>query len=760
MQIARLGLPLLGLLTLTGCPTVIRRAGQTELLVLNPENNQFIAPQDHLKYKLPWIETRNRVPPQFGDRVRYSSDTLLIRVESAYIAHKPPTLTQSSDVLLFAEVWENASAGPSDKPLTYVLYSARDQLVPGRMNFTGAIAYGPTFFKGHPLRIKFTLMILQKEKGKQQGSVADIVSKYTATIPGTGAFLSPAAGVIRDVLRAQPDVIAFDYETVLISDKPEALLPPITHLPVTDSGGKTETGGTKTASVPTDPKKSPDENLKDASKTLDDAQKLEEAAQKIAEAAKKQQAVNDMNQRTLWANWQRSFGWLQYGQYAIVETARERGPEPSTPSNIGKPGLPRPPVSSITEPAPDPARTYDRINDKPLITRAGWILAPSSKSGQDSVPGTNDLAASYLIFTVVPGLIAEEAGTLRDASAASERLITSLSQTQENVNTALASIDQTAKDLKYAVLKNRAESLADRLSKTPDIDYTTFKARFAAGYDELVNSFAPLQKDIPENERTAIRKTIETRYQEIFRDINKDNTPSDTAKNFTVTAKPLADLLTSLPAQIEDAKKRLDDANASRDKATISNEVIATLKERSDALQTAVAAMKDAKDAAAAKVAETGLDAAIKNANEEAENAKTAATAAMEAWKEAAAGHAKVMPALVGLDNALKAATTQEDTLREEANTQSEALGNRAKAAGTEAQFKELEKDANAAANFKKDFGAAAEKLKKLRDDYAVEKAKAADLQDRLAPSAQWARLNDHARNAEALATAAKAAKR
>lgn len=252
--------------------TTVRKAGQEEFFSIKPYKNtknikwQLIRPSNNYS-----TYERINIEADWGDHIRYNTDIITIQVHNVFINELPPTLTNSHDVVLFCEIWENAAAGNINKPLTSIVYTAQNVLIPGMLNFTGNLAYGPTHFKGHPLKIKFTLLILQKRIGAQQANTADLLNNFVKNIPGYGSVASTAINTIRDILKAQPDVIAFDFESTLLSDQPKKLMQ-----------ASNENNG---------------QGRDDGDTTKLDKSKLS-------------------NKNLLYSN----FGWLKYGYYAIVET--------------------------------------------------------------------------------------------------------------------------------------------------------------------------------------------------------------------------------------------------------------------------------------------------------------------------------------------------------------------------------------------------------------------------------------------------------
>lgn len=221
--------------TLTACGPTVRRSGQIELFtvergscgggVLTSPRRTFTDSAVTLDQAR--IGPNARVDPRLGDLVRFTTDTVTITVPAIYLDHLPATLSSITtgryDAMLFAEVWENAAMDRSEPALNRVVYVALDQPVPGRLNFQDAIAYGPTAFKGQSLRIKFTLVLLQKRQ-KESGDTAarslqDFISLAGAGTPA-GASASTIVALIRQIIRSLPDVEAFDFEATFHPFRP------------------------------------------------------------------------------------------------------------------------------------------------------------------------------------------------------------------------------------------------------------------------------------------------------------------------------------------------------------------------------------------------------------------------------------------------------------------------------------------------------------------------------------------------------------
>jgi hypothetical protein len=195
-----------------------RMVGQIELLGVRLGNQTLY----HFgSSDAPNAKPRSGVMAGFGDSVRVQQDVVTIQVDAAYIRALPPRLTGSKDIVLFAEIQEDAAAGYGGSKLTSIVYVGKNQRIPGRLNFNGNLVYGPIAYKGHPLKVKFTLMVLQSAAANQEQSVINVIANLTgAAAPQYAAITSTIAATVRDLLLAQPDIVAFDYEATFLSDHP------------------------------------------------------------------------------------------------------------------------------------------------------------------------------------------------------------------------------------------------------------------------------------------------------------------------------------------------------------------------------------------------------------------------------------------------------------------------------------------------------------------------------------------------------------
>jgi hypothetical protein len=75
------------------------------------------------------------------------------------------------------------------------------------------------------LRIRFTMLVLQKAAARRQSSAIDVISSFASVAaPQYSMISSQVAKLLQGILRAQPDIKFFDFDMTFFSDKPEGLV--------------------------------------------------------------------------------------------------------------------------------------------------------------------------------------------------------------------------------------------------------------------------------------------------------------------------------------------------------------------------------------------------------------------------------------------------------------------------------------------------------------------------------------------------------
>jgi hypothetical protein len=484
----------MALLVIGGCTQ--RQAGSSEVFGIRPPDH----PAGMTLYRFldgqptSTLPNRTGTEPGWGDRVRSNDDVVTIVAHSAYINSVPETLTTrldgrtGYDLLLFAEVQENSAAGHDAPALVSIVYTAKDVQVPGVVNFTDAVAYGPTLYKGSPLKMKLTLMLLVRNTANQEGQVVDIIGGIVGqAAPQYAPIASTGVNVIRAILEAQPDVVVFDFETTFYSDDPEDLLPTILDSGLqnrieekvdqlvarTFSARDTATqsrlsSGFKpiTLALAQNHLSAWGDLTPQVKRVVTDAgiagnvspHEIEECADGLCEIAKEESAsLTDppspqsgtksrapvLGHRS----WDRYFPWLSYAFYAIVET-QPRGRQ----------------------------------------TPAIGLDANIRLNGQYLVSANNQpLRANYVTFAVIPGQVEQDDSVLRAASKLNQELLSSLTRSEETIAQAWKDIKLNSEKMIEAILKVQAERRARKLRREAE-SCDKFVEKFGRQYEGMVDA--------------------------------------------------------------------------------------------------------------------------------------------------------------------------------------------------------------------------------------------------------------------------------
>lgn len=183
-----------------------------------------------------------KLEPDWGDIVQSNGDVLAVNVVSLNLNELPGTITGSHDILLFVETFENAAIGEVQRPISTLVYTAENQMIPGRANFSNALAFGPTSFSGHSVKVNFTLLVLQRRQVAEGVSALDTIQTFTSGIAAATPYtqaIQMTLGLVKSILKAQRDVIAFDFSATFMAYRPEGLAPTVRERAASDTNAAT-----------------------------------------------------------------------------------------------------------------------------------------------------------------------------------------------------------------------------------------------------------------------------------------------------------------------------------------------------------------------------------------------------------------------------------------------------------------------------------------------------------------------------------------
>lgn len=439
------------------------QAGQDELFAIQSGEVEGEGGMEQLVVGLDDIRSSPRDikgSPRLGDPVRSNEDSLAVFVEGVYLNQVPLTLTGSRDVVVFAEIWENgalggdAGAGPR---LVSIIKTVENQLIPGKLNFVDRIAYGPTFFKGFPLQIKFTVLVLQKKSGQRSGTAVEIIGNFASTAaPMYGPLISPFTALLRDVLRSQPDVVAFEFDATLLSDRPEGkrtLLLEVAAQARKPGADVEALAGTVNAIAA-------DAGLNEYSVAAQDVTKPASVA---TQALRLEQSIahTDSAAATRESRPRAGSASLRYGKYAIVETASRQRQEDALFETEGNPKI------------------FDKLDLPKIQYKRGWLwLTPVGATEPEPLP------TNYLVFRVDPSQIPIDDSALVAVSAAQQATLTELRQPSVNAGEIAASLRSGAEQVRSILWDNRLRELARTAQRANPLP--TAGPTFQIALDKLV----------------------------------------------------------------------------------------------------------------------------------------------------------------------------------------------------------------------------------------------------------------------------------
>lgn len=127
--------------------------------------------------------------------VPHEGEMIAVVLNSVFIRHLEPLLR--SRVLVYAEVYDDASDDPSTA-VTRVLFDQEGQPAGVHASVFDKLLYGPTPYKGYPLRIRLYVVELAKDQKQTAGRIIDAVGTIASTAQPQAA---PAVGLVIQAAR-------------------------------------------------------------------------------------------------------------------------------------------------------------------------------------------------------------------------------------------------------------------------------------------------------------------------------------------------------------------------------------------------------------------------------------------------------------------------------------------------------------------------------------------------------------------------------
>ena len=114
----------------------------------------------------------------------------------------------SPHVLVYAEVFDDGQDDPSTA-ITKVLFNELDQPSGVNLGLADRLLYGPTPYKGFPIRIKFNIIQLNKEKKELTSKLINAAGSVASTVQPQAA---PAVGLVVQIAQLVNELTRDDFE--------------------------------------------------------------------------------------------------------------------------------------------------------------------------------------------------------------------------------------------------------------------------------------------------------------------------------------------------------------------------------------------------------------------------------------------------------------------------------------------------------------------------------------------------------------------
>lgn len=185
---------------LVACPPQSLITGEPLVYGVHPNTGQV------LDRDTPNMENANLVTPHKGEII-----TLVLN--NAFIKYLKEM--GSPHVLVYAQVFDDGTDNP-DTAVTKVLYNERNSPEGVNLGLADRVLYGPTPFKGFPLRIKLAIVELDKEQKELASKIIDAVGTTAAAAkPEAAPAITVAVGIAKAINAMNEDDFELRFDMTL-----------------------------------------------------------------------------------------------------------------------------------------------------------------------------------------------------------------------------------------------------------------------------------------------------------------------------------------------------------------------------------------------------------------------------------------------------------------------------------------------------------------------------------------------------------------
>jgi hypothetical protein len=361
-------------------------------------------------------------------------------------------------------------------------------------------------------------MVLVKQREQQASAGITVLEKLVgAAAPQASIITGASASVIRDVLRAQPDVVSFDFETTLFSDAPEGRQG-ILNEPVGTAAKRAVAGESLSPSSAAGLEKTIRElgPEKLAASAKVDARRVDALTNSLAQISSSStpMPIQQEDRATLeqvLPDLLHEYGAIEatlgYGRYALIET-QPRGPFRK-----------RSDWTRFSDEMVPPSISYSR--------GMLWVQNGSAPTTQNGSTRSNQNAAAaeaaaarlnlnYLVFRIDPTQLAEDDEELRAAAAAGAALLETVRKPEAETKAALDAVSASSQNLRTAVMRSRLNDVAARAANGSDT-----KQAFDTAFATAVKNLRWLmESDLPGKDRESLVADVRGQWDARFDDIS------------------------------------------------------------------------------------------------------------------------------------------------------------------------------------------------------------------------------------------------
>src|ERR1051326_3928589 len=184
---------------LTSC-TQQYRTGEPLIYGIAPTTGQVLDRDN------PDLSNQNLITPHKGEIVALVLNTAFVRYLRNF---------GSPHVLVYAQVFDDGSDNP-ENAVTKVLYNERNSPEGVNLGLADRVLYGPTPYKGFPLRVKLFILELVKEQKELASKMIDAVgSTAAAAQPQAGPAISIAVNIAKAINALNEDDFELRFDLTL-----------------------------------------------------------------------------------------------------------------------------------------------------------------------------------------------------------------------------------------------------------------------------------------------------------------------------------------------------------------------------------------------------------------------------------------------------------------------------------------------------------------------------------------------------------------